>query len=131
MRNRGENAKTETFESFTIMGHEGLFYDGRVDRTTVPEKLFVYELVHDSDDMGTPIDIREAAFVNFFGTVITDEKIELEPYENDPSRMHKDISLDDWGYDGYSLTLDQYIREQTNPYFLPTEKDIWRKERTK
>ena len=56
------------------------FYDMRIDRSTVPAEKFMYEVADDDCD-GVPARIRPGILVNFFGTIISDQK--LKPDEGD------------------------------------------------
>lgn len=51
------NAMTEKFEDVTVLGHPMLFTCARVDRDTVPEGLYMYEVRHDDDQQGDPVQI--------------------------------------------------------------------------
>ena len=48
------NAMTEQFEDVTVLGHPMIFTCLRVDRDTVPEGLYMYEVRHDDDQQGDP-----------------------------------------------------------------------------
>ena len=48
------NAMTEQFEDVTVLGHPMIFTCLRVDRDTVPEGLYMYEVRHDDDSKATP-----------------------------------------------------------------------------
>ncbi|MFT4105547.1 MAG: hypothetical protein QM657_07300 [Lacrimispora sp.] len=55
------------------------FYDMRIDRTTIPEGKFLYEVADDDDDgCGDPARIKVCILVNFFGTLICDRELALE-----------------------------------------------------
>ncbi len=56
------------------------FNDMRIDRNTIPEGKFIYEVADDDSD-GEPARIRPGILVNFFGTIICNQK--LEPDEGD------------------------------------------------
>ena len=49
------NAMTEQFEDVTVLGHPMIFTCLRVDRDTVPEGLYMYEVRHDDDQQGDPV----------------------------------------------------------------------------
>lgn len=62
-----------------VMGKECLFSDLRIDRETIPEGYFMYEVRHDDNDWGEPVEIGRWVMVNFFGTLLTKEQFTLEP----------------------------------------------------
>lgn len=48
---------TEKFEDVTVLGHPMLFTCLRVDRDTVPQGMYMYEVRHDDDQQGEPVNI--------------------------------------------------------------------------
>lgn len=71
------NFREEHFQNVEVKGIPCLFNDMRIDRKTVPENLFVYE-VADGESDGIPARVKENIFVNFFGTLITEQPLPLE-----------------------------------------------------
>lgn len=63
------------YEKVHIFGKEMYFTDWRIDRETVPEDLFVYEVRHLDDSMFAPAVISEYIWVNYFGSLISKELI--------------------------------------------------------
>lgn len=63
------------------------FNDMRIDRNTIPEGKFMYEVADDDSD-GEPARIRPGILVNFFGTIICNQK--LEPDEGDTIWLQDD-----------------------------------------
>ncbi len=45
---------TEKFEDVTVLGHPMLFTCLRVDRDTVPQGMYMYEVRHDDDQQMKP-----------------------------------------------------------------------------
>lgn len=72
------NAMTEQFEDVTVLGHPMIFTCLRVDRDTVPEGLYMYEVRHDDDQQGDPVQIGNWIMVNHWGTIISNKPIRLE-----------------------------------------------------
>lgn len=70
------NYKELNMSKVTFRGIECEFTDVRVDRSTIPEKSFVYE-VADGDCNGVPARIRPGIMVNFYGTLIS--PVPLQP----------------------------------------------------
>ena len=99
------NAMTEQFEDVTVLGHPMIFTCLRVDRDTVPEGLYMYEVRHDDDQQGDPVQIGNWIMVNHWGTIISNKPIRLEPSPN-RNNAYRDIDPEeDWNYEGTVLSL--------------------------
>ena len=72
-------ANKVTWEKVEVFGKECLFSALRIDRKTVPEGYIMYEVRHSDEDWGEPVEIALGVLVNFFGTLLTKEALELEP----------------------------------------------------
>ena len=59
------------------MGRKAIFSPDRIDRTTVPAGLFQYEIRHADENWGEPCQIAKGILVNFYGTVVTSDPIQL------------------------------------------------------
>lgn len=70
----------ERMQKVSVRGIPCEFNDARIDRSTVPEGKFMYEVGDDCSD-GEPARIRPGIWVDFFGTIICDQ--ELVPDEGD------------------------------------------------
>lgn len=68
----------EKFGNVEVRGIPCLFHDMRIDRATVPEGKFLYEVAGDDDSGGEPARIRPGILVNFFGTIISEQELPLE-----------------------------------------------------
>ena len=68
---------TEKFEDVTVLGHPMLFTCLRVDRDTVPQGMYMYEVRHDDDQQGEPVQIANWIMVNHWGTLISNRPIRL------------------------------------------------------
>lgn len=66
-----------TYDEVTILGVPALFTDLRVDRSTVPDGVYRYELRYSDDYGGEPVELARGIMVDFFGTVLTREPIQL------------------------------------------------------
>lgn len=53
---------TEKFEDVTVLGHPMLFTCLRVDRDTVPQGMYMYEVRHDDDQQGEPVQIATGSW---------------------------------------------------------------------
>lgn len=62
----------EKFTKVRVCGIECDFSDMRIDRSTVPEGRYQYEVADDDESQGDPARVRHSIMVNFFGTLISD-----------------------------------------------------------
>ncbi len=95
------NANEADYERFEILGHDALFTCLRIDRKSLPEWLYAYD-IRDSDECdGTPSEVRKFVMVNHWGTVVMREPIE---------GADEGIVLenDDYNYLGEEMTLDEF-----------------------
>lgn len=110
MSNRND-AMQEQYERVTVLGLPMLFTNSRIDRETVPKGLFLYEVRHDDDQQGDPVQIGKWIMVNHWGTLISNKPVKLEP---SPSidNAYRDIDPEnDWNYEGEEATIQEYIAE--------------------
>jgi hypothetical protein len=70
------DARCLTYEKVIVFGKEMFFTDWRVDRSTIPEGLYVYEVRHCDDNMFEPAEISEHIWLNYFGLLISREPLE-------------------------------------------------------
>lgn len=109
---------TEKFEDVTVLGHPMLFTCLRVDRDTVPQGMYMYEVRHDDDQQGEPVQIANWIMVNHWGTLISNRPIRLEP-RPDGRNAYRDIDPEnDWNYEG-TLTkelVEKYAMPKTSIY---------------
>ena len=67
----------ETFAKVKVCGIKCDFSDMRIDRSTVPEGRYQYEVADDDESQGNPARVRHGIMVNFFGTLISDVPLPL------------------------------------------------------
>ena len=96
-------AQEESFGLMELFGKTVLFTNMRVDRSTVPENLYVYEL-RDEDCTGDICEIKPFIMVNHWGTIICKEPIELDTKWNS-----KFVDEGDYCYLGDTAKLDEFI----------------------
>ena len=65
--------RTELFEKVSVCGILCEFSDIRIDRDTIPEGRYQYEVAGDDDSGGDPARVQSGVMVNFFGTLICNE----------------------------------------------------------
>ena len=98
------NAYDADYERFEVLGHDALFTSLRIDRKTLPEGLYAYNLRDCDDCTGDPCQLKNYVLVNHWGTVIVREPI-------DGAENGVDLDRNDYNYLGEDMTLDEF----TNP----------------
>ena len=95
------NANETGYERFEILGRDALFTSLRIDRKSLPEGLYAYDLRDCDDCSGDPCEVKSFVLVNHWGTVIVKEPIE---------GADEGIVLDDedYNYLGEDMTLDEF-----------------------
>ena len=107
----GLDASTAKFEMVTVLNLPMLFTCCRVDQDTVPEDLYIYEVSHEEDVRGKPVQISEWIRVNHWGTLLSAKPIELE---KSPviDNSYRDIDPEtDWNYESYEISVREYLKE--------------------
>lgn len=103
------NAMEETYEEVTVLGKPMLFTCLRIDRGSVPKGYFLYEVRHDDDQRGDPVQIANWIMVNHWGTLISNRPIKLEK-SSVVNNAYRDIDPEtDWNYEGVECTLKEYM----------------------
>lgn len=112
------DVQKELLEEVEIVGHIGLFTEFRVDKNTVPQDIHCYELRH-GDDNSFPATLEERVTVNYFGTIILPEKLELED-----GRLW--IPYEEFSYTGEQMKLEEFQQKdkQEEPKLIQTSKDL-------
>ena len=104
-----QNAMEESFEEVTVLNKPMLFTGQRIDRATVPKGLYLYEVRHDDDMRGDPVQIANWIMVNHFGTLISSEPLKLTPSKT-VNNAYLDIDPEkDWNYEGVEATISEYM----------------------
>lgn len=103
------NAMKETYETVVVFGQIMLFSCARIERSTVPEGMYMYEVRHDGD--GSPCQIAEWIWADHLGTLITDRPVRLK---KSPaiSNAYRDVDPEnDWRYAGTICSLREFMEE--------------------
>ena len=100
-----ENANTIKYEGLELLGQTVLFTCLRIDRNTVPDGLYAYDLRPDDECQGIICEIAPHIGVNHWGTVLCREPIAL----TDDGRRY--VTEDDYNYTSTHLTLDDILIE--------------------
>ena len=95
------NAHEADYERFEIFGKDALFTSLRIDRKTLPEGLYAYDLRDCDDCTGDPSELKNYVMVNHWGTVIVKEPI--EGAENGVL-----MDRNDYNYLGERMTLEEF-----------------------
>lgn len=106
----GIDARKESFEEVTVLGVPMLFSAMHVDKSTVPKGLYLYEVRHDDEGRGEPVQLGNWILVNHWGTLISSQPIKMTqvPYRDN---AYRDIDPEkDWKYEGVETTLRDYIK---------------------
>lgn len=107
----GEDAMTEKFEEVTVFDQPMIFTCLRIDRETVPKGVYLYEVQHDSNCQGIPVQIAEYILVNHWGTLLTSRPIRLNTHPASGKRYRLLDPKRDWNYEGLSTTLQEYLKK--------------------
>ena len=71
------DVKKLAYQEVTILGKPALFTECRIDRATVPEGVYRYEMRHADEDWSEPVTLSRSIVVNYYGTVLTREPFQL------------------------------------------------------
>lgn len=67
----------EKFSKVKVCGIECEFSDMRIDRGSIPEGKYLYEVAGDDESGMEPVRIKPGILVNFFGTLVSDVPLPL------------------------------------------------------
>lgn len=101
------NANEETYEMLEICGQTVLFTSARIDRKTIPNELYAYDLRHDDGCQGNICEIKPLVAVNHWGTIICKEPIEMNEHG------YRLVAEEEYNYIGESVTLEDFQEEQS------------------
>ena len=119
-----QDAMKEVFEEVTVLDKPMLFTCLRIDRATVPKGLYLYEVRHDDDMRGDPVQIANWIMVNHWGTLISSEPLKLTPSKT-VNNAYLDIDPEkDWNYEGVEATISEYM--ERHPPKKEKQKDFER-----
>lgn len=102
----GLDARTEKFDVIDIFDTPMLYSMFRLDRTTVPKNLYMYEVRHSDYDDAVPLEIKKNVLVNFWGTLISSSPLRMN--ERDCCYIRPS---DEWGFTGETSMLIDYMAE--------------------
>ena len=96
------NANEAEYEEFLIFGQSAILAQERIDRATIPEGVYAYDLR--DDGYGEPCELKDFVTVNFYGTVLT--KLPIKGTE-----IGVDISFLDYNFLDGETTLADFCEE--------------------
>ncbi|MCI8868610.1 MAG: hypothetical protein HFE61_10895 [Anaerotignum sp.] len=109
------DARSEWFELVEIDGVEALFTNARLDRDTVPEGLYCYDVRETDGFSGIPATLERYVMANHWGTVLSKQEF---PMENG----YYGVKEDGFNYLGEMVTLEEYMQETQEQ--KPTENGM-------
>ena len=95
-----------TYDEVALLGVPALFTECRIDRTTIPAQLHLYEIRHEDEDWGRPCQLAKGILVNFYGSLLTRQPIEL------PDSGYLDFDAEDLCYPDVvdSTNLETFLK---------------------
>ncbi|MEG1578870.1 MAG: LPD28 domain-containing protein, partial [Oscillospiraceae bacterium] len=72
------NAREERFESVELFDKPALLTNSRINRDTVPQGFYCYDLRGSDYDPGKPVTVENSVMVNHAATVLTAEPIKFQ-----------------------------------------------------
>ena len=130
------------WEPVLCFGKFVLFTGHRIDRSTIPEGCWVYDIRHgDEGDWTDPVEILPHVLCNYMGSIISTERFPIEFTE---SYINMDQNAGDWDYienlddedlfdsfDNIPDTLEEYINYPNDTGWdvpldrlIPREKNV-------
>ncbi|WP_182464913.1 LPD28 domain-containing protein [Mediterraneibacter gnavus] len=97
-------AGKEIYEEIEIFDTPALFSAGRIQKDSLPEGFYCYEVPHDDECIGIPCELSSHILVNFWRTVISRVPLIKE------KECRRYIEDEDWGYTGNAeIQLESWI----------------------
>ena len=96
------------FEDIECLGKHMIFTTFRVDRSTVPKGIYIYDIMHDENAYACKI--APYVLVNHLGTVLSTEKVSFPSVDS----QHIYLGRNDFCYIGSGTTLEKYLEEHKN-----------------
>ena len=98
------DTQKETYEEIEIFDTPALFSAGRIQKDSVPDGFYCYEIRHDDEGRGIPCELSAHILVNFWGTVISRVPLIQE------NKCRRYIEDEDWSYTGnIEIRLESWI----------------------
>lgn len=97
------DARKEEYEVLEFLDPCVLFTEMRIDRSTVPDGLYSYDLRHDDNGGANIREVCDYVRVNHFGSIICKNPIEMRDGET------RFITDEDYSFLGNISTLEDFI----------------------
>ena len=113
------DARKETYEEIEIFDTRALFSAGRIQKDSLPEGFYCYEVRHDDECIRIPCELSSHILVNFWRTVISRVPLIKE------KECRRYIEDEDWGYTGNAeIQLESWIEawKKRNPNILVLQR---------
>lgn len=109
------NAREEAYEAVELFGHMALFRDCKIDKSTVPDGLFCYEIRHSDEDNAVPGTLEQNVLVDFMATIICKTDFGLLP------KAYIEMDKNSLNFLGCIQDIEGYLREwEPSNEALPT-----------
>lgn len=121
-----QDAMTESFEHIELFGEPALFSNFRINRSTVPDGWFCYDVRGSDNDPGRLTTLEARVVMNHAGTILSPEEITF-PKGRDHRYIGRNIN-----FLGGSITIAEFCERHRLPApALPTTmKKIHKKNRS-
>lgn len=110
------DAGKEEFDPVELFGEDALFTNLRIDRSTLPDGLYCYDLRGSDYDPGFPITVEKSVVVNHAGCVITTKPVDFKG--SDFKALGEGLNFSD----KRSCTLKNFCDEHSIPYDIRKDK---------
>ena len=109
--NKGLNANSERFYVINVQGKTMLFLFARIDRTTVPNDVYVYEVRYNDCAKGEPAQIANYINTHFLGTLLSRYPLKLEQSAEEEYAFYNINAKQEWHFEGIMLTIQKYLEK--------------------
>nr|WP_325305158.1 LPD28 domain-containing protein [uncultured Dysosmobacter sp.] len=111
------NAMQEEYQTVELFGNPALYSNGRIDRSTVPEGWYAYDLRGSDYDPGDPVTIEDHVLVNHAATILTQTPIRY-PEGKDFLPLGEELNF----ADSTIMTLTEFCEENGLPAPASSQK---------
>jgi len=121
MKKMSLNIYDEHYEFVELFGKPALFSNARIDRETVPDGVYVYDLRH--GDSGRPLTVEPFVGVNHAGTVIMTEPLDFSKQEKKNGDKYLNIR-NRLNFLGECRTFEEFMEETAAQLNSPEPRAI-------
>lgn len=100
------------FRQAKLFGNKVLFTDQRIDKNSVPEGIYSYDIRHSDSDFSKPVTVESFVLVNWYGTILSKAPMDFSRAisENDP---YLKIRARDFRIERRVISLDKWLEHTT------------------